>query len=458
MKGYTLKDFCRFCSELKTEDGKPLEVEPFERRILRDHFAGAIEEVVILGKKNGKSTIFGALSLFHLENWPDPEVDIGASSRDQATILFNQAANMVTRSGLEDRFDIKGGYRHIRLRSQPSSRIRVLAADAKTADGVIPTLALVDELHRHPNGDLYGVFRDGLDARDGRMVTMSTAGAKEDSPLGGLRKKAQVLPSFKRKGAYSTARTKDGSFVLHEWSLTEDDDLHDLKLVKKANPASWQTIPKLRRRMESPAMTPGRWARFACGVWTEGEEPWLEPQEWDRLKVDIGRVEPGEEVFVAVAVGINPGLAIVANRSEGVAVKAEVFEGDPPLKEMEARLIELSHEYAVREVTWGQTQFQRSEEYLSEQGLETVEFPYRPARLSLASLTLKRLIQEKSLRHDGDPKLRSQVMAGLTKETEEGWRLVPSNHSRALIALAVACHRATQTEDPAPLIVVGSVG
>ncbi len=30
-------------------------------------------------------------------------------------------------------------------------------------DGLIFTLGLIDELHRHRNSDLYGIFRDGLD-------------------------------------------------------------------------------------------------------------------------------------------------------------------------------------------------------------------------------------------------------------------------------------------------------
>ena len=59
-------------------------------------------------------------------------------------------------------------------------RVRVLASDVDTADGVIPTLALVDELHRHKSADLYGVFRDGLGPRGGRMITISTAGDDSD--------------------------------------------------------------------------------------------------------------------------------------------------------------------------------------------------------------------------------------------------------------------------------------
>lgn len=447
--GYSLPRFEKFCLELKTENGRPLTVEPFQRRILRDHFAGTIEEVVILPKKNGKSTIFSALALFHLENWPDPdpEVVIGASSRDQATILFNQAAAMVDRSNLGHRFIVKRGYRHIRLAGNPIARIRVLAADAKTADGVIPTLALVDELHRHPSGDLYGVFRDGLDGRDGRMVTMSTAGLVEASPLGELRARAAMLPTFRRRGAYSGARAPGATFVLHEWSLRDDQDLEDLQLVKKANPASWHTIAKLRARLESPSMTPGRWARFACGVWTGGEEPWLEAPMWDRLKVDIGKVEPGEKVWAAVVVGTNPGIVIAAPRAdEGAAVKAFVYAGAVPLETIENELVELADQYEVAEVAFDRVGFQRSAELLEERGLPMVEVPHSPERLSIVSMTLHRLIESKKLRHDGDSALRAQVLAGSTKETERGWRLIISNQTRALIAMAIASHQATELD------------
>lgn len=450
---YTLARFLRFCSELRTEDGRPLKIEPFQKRILKDHFAGTTEEVVILPKKNGKSTVFAALALFHLETWEEPEVVIGASSRDQATILFNQAAKMVARSGLESRFDVKGGYRHIRLRANPSAHIRVLAADAKTADGVIPTLALVDELHRHPSGDLYGVFRDGLDARNGRMVTMSTAGLQEDSALGLLRKRAKEI-GYSRKGAYAHAASRDGSFVLHEWSLEDTDDLDDLKLVKKANPASWQTIPKLRARKESPAMTPGRWARFACGVWTEGEDPWVEAKKWDALKVDIGRVAEGESVCVAVDVGVNPGIALAAPRADdGVAVKVEVFEGDIPLEVIENRLVELSEIYQLREVSYDKANFLRSAELLEQRGLPMIEMPHSPERLSIVSTTLRELIEGNRLRHDGDDALRAQVLAGTIKETERGWRLIKSYRTRGLIALAVAAHQATQTHNSPEIMV-----
>lgn len=460
MSQYTLAGFVRFCEGLILDNGQRMRLEPFEKRILREHFGGAHEVVIILPKKNYKTTLMAALSLYHLWVVEDAECVIAASSRDQAGILFNQAIGLVRRSGIEDRFAVRTGIREIRLQdpenprqkfagSGPPGRVRILAADASTADGVIPTLALVDELHRHPSGELYGVFRDGLDARDGRMVTISTAGIGEESPLGILRDRAHRFETFKRKGVYNHAVSPDGSFVLHEWCLGEDDDRTDMRLVKKANPAAHHTVESLRRRFESPTMTPGRWARFACGVWTGAEEPWLEAGVWDSLAVDIGGVAEGEPVWAAVSAGVNPAIVVAAQREdEAAAVRSFIWEGEVSLETLENWLVSLADTYEVREVAYDRVEFQRSAELLEARGLPMVEHPHSPERLSIVSQTLHRLIQQGDLAHDGDPALRVQVNGAVTKETERGWRLLKSPSSRGLIAMAVAVHQATQVASP----------
>ena len=72
--------------------------------------------------------------------------------------------------GLQERLLVQARLPRDPVARATPGRIRVLAADVDTADGVIPTLALVDELHRHASAGLYGVFRDGLGPRDGQMV------------------------------------------------------------------------------------------------------------------------------------------------------------------------------------------------------------------------------------------------------------------------------------------------
>lgn len=83
-----------------------------------------------------------------------------------------------------------------------------------------------------------------------------------------------------------------------------------------------------------------------------------------------------------------------------------------------------------------------------------IEVPQRPIRLAAATATLWRLVSARLLHHDGNPELRAQVLAGQTKETTSGWRLEPTAQTSALVALAMACHRATSPPDEAPAFVV----
>lgn len=453
---YALADFARFVGTLKPDTGGKMRLEPFQRRMLKEFFAGAIETVIILPKKNGKTSILAALALFHLREIPDAECVIGAASRDQATILFTQAAGLVDRSGLSYLFDVKGGYRHIRLVSNPSARIRVLAADANTADGVIPTLALVDELHRHPSGELYGVFRDGLGPRGGQMLTISTAGANLDSPLGVLRTAAHKLDRFERdeKAKRTRATSDDGSFVLHEWCLDPADDPADIGLVKKANPASWQSIKGLRQRLDSPSTTPWQWLRFACGVWTEGEEPWIDPRSWDVLADATRDIPEGAPSWLGVDLGVrhdSTAIAIAHVAADGmVIVRAEIMkpEGVLPIERVEAKIREVAARYTVQKIAYDPWSFRRSAEILEGEGLPMEEYPQSAERMSIASAALYRVIDAGILRHDGNPVLRSHVLSGVTKETERGWRLQKDPRSRrsidALIALTMAVQMATE--------------
>src|SRR3990172_7556491 len=93
-----LDTFARFCGALSLEDGSPFLLERVPRTMLRDFFAGATETVIIVGKKNGKSSLLAALALFHLVTTPDAECVVAAASRDQAGILFDQAGGYVRRS------------------------------------------------------------------------------------------------------------------------------------------------------------------------------------------------------------------------------------------------------------------------------------------------------------------------------------------------------------------------
>ena len=267
-----IEDFERFCfEELRTENFDALRLYDEELVMLEQYFAGIRETLILVPKKNGKSSLLGAVNVHRLKRQWNASCALAAASRDQAMVLFDQMRGFIQRNpALADDLTVLRGHREIRRGPQRdfTGLIKVFAADADTADGWLGHLATIDELHRQKSLALYGVFRDGLGPLDGQMLTISTAGDHEDSPLGEMRKQAYAMPGLKRNGAYRTV--SNDIFVMHEWALDGTDDLSDIALVKTANPAPWQTENKLRERHDSPTMTPEQWARFAAGIWGQG--------------------------------------------------------------------------------------------------------------------------------------------------------------------------------------------
>lgn len=435
---------------LTLEDGQPVELYDGQRAMLRDYFAGTTETLILVPKKNGKTTLLAALALFHLVTTPDAECVIAAASRDQAQIMLRQARGFIRRSpGLQQRMVVK--QREIESR-RDEGRIRVLAADADTADGVLPTLALVDELHRHKSSELYGVFRDGLGPRDGRLITISTAADDESSPLGVMRKAAYELPEVRRDGAYRYCRSSDGGYVMHEWALEPDQDRSDMRVVKEANPAPWQTVEALRRRHDSPSMTSWQWARFACGVWLQGEDSAINPVEW-AARGKRGREIPGG---ADVSLGIDLGwkwdtTAVVplarveeAWRYDRPAVLVPPRDGTSlPVDAVMDRVLEFAERWQVRRVVLdpnadGEHLAARIENELPD--VDVVAHSQRPEPMALAAQRFAAAIRDGSLEHPADDVFTAHVLAAVAKRVPgtDKWRFAKKRKAiDALIAAAM---------------------
>ena len=443
--------FLEFCKHIG------LSLEPFQKRLVRPYFAGRLEIVAILPFGNGKSTLLAALGLHHMLTTEKAECIVAASAADQAAIIFDQ---MVMLIGDEDEaaslpLDAKRGIRAIYHKGigpnrRPLGRIRVISADVKKNSGAIPTLVLVDELQAHPDGFLYNMFRGRLKKRNAQMVTISNAGWDEDSFLAQVRLKAHESESFTRKGMMNHARV--GSMEFFEWCLTDRDNPKNVTLVKKANPLPNVTKESLREWLESPGLIQAEWLRGACGIWTMAQQPWLQPEDWDRLKVDVGALTSGDPVVMAVRVGAGAGIALASPREDGrIAVAAKIIpapeQGRMSLEGLEWTIRRLAEEYNVQQVLYDPKSFMRSAEILQQAGIPMVEAPQVPVRYAEATATLWRLIAAGLIVHDGDEALRREVLAGQTKETEQGWRLVATEQTRSLIALALAVHSASALMD-----------
>jgi phage terminase large subunit-like protein len=447
----TLDDFREFCKQaLTVNEGGPLLVEPFQETMLSDYFGGTRSTVILISKKNGKTSLLGALALFHLLTVEDAECVIAAASRDQAAIMLRQIRGFIRRN--RELAEILEVTQRVISCEETGGQIRILASDVDTVDGAIPTLVLIDELHRHKNPDVYGVLRDGLGPRDGRMVTISTAGDDENSPLGVLRQKAYQASGMKRDGAYRYVRTRD--FCLHEWALDPEDNRDDLEVVKTANPASWQTIEELRRRKEDPSMMAWQWARFACGVWMAGEESAISEKEW-RACAGAEEIPPGT---VGVLVGVDlaqkwdtTAFVPVAKLEDKAVVGKPSILTPPqdgtslPYEEVWAVAQQMADKYPgcrfVFDPTRGGEQlFQQIEGEI--EGVEAIVHSQDPRPMALAAERLVGAISERKIAHPDDPELNAHVLSAAAYFVGDRWKFVKQKRKKmpidGVIALAMA--------------------
>lgn len=135
-------------------------------------------------KKNGKSTLVSGLVLYHLiaDAEPGPKVFCNAYDREQASIVFDEAAAMVRASpSLAKRLDLVETKKEIRWR-KVNGRIKANSADVPSKDGANASFVVFDELHRQETWDLWRMFRyAGVSRSQPLTLSITTAGVDRQS-------------------------------------------------------------------------------------------------------------------------------------------------------------------------------------------------------------------------------------------------------------------------------------
>jgi phage terminase large subunit-like protein len=300
-KPFTLDHFRRYCSKLTLDNGSKWELEPFQEEIAADILAGYREVWVIIPEGNAKTTLLAGVALYHADFTPSPWVPVGAASRDQAEILFGQAAGFVERSkDLQGRFRVYEGYRKIKCHTGGKG-IKVYAYDPKTGDGVIPTLALVDELHRHDDLRLYRLWKGKLNKRGGQIVTISTAG-EPGAPFEEMRETIREKASDRRRdGAH--LRAEGVNLVYHEWMVEDRDMARDIPSVKAANPLAGIDETYLGEKLTSQTLDFGEdWLRLTCNIPSRSTQVAIPESDWDACQTS-------EEIPEGVPIGVGADFA-----------------------------------------------------------------------------------------------------------------------------------------------------
>ena len=170
----------------------------WQRKVLRDLYGTVQAETglrqyrigfVSMAKKQGKSFLIGGLPIYHLlmENEVRPEAYGAAAAKDQAGIVFKAAAQFVKANPvLSERIKLLESTKRM-LRRDGGGSYAVLSADGDVQDGIEPSLAVLDELHRWKTAKadtLYDVITKGVISRhEPLVVEVTTAGEQYESPL-----------------------------------------------------------------------------------------------------------------------------------------------------------------------------------------------------------------------------------------------------------------------------------
>jgi phage terminase large subunit-like protein len=296
---FTVDHFRRWALELTLDNGKPWLVEPYFEAFVEDYLAGLRENWLLVPEANAKTTGVAGLAVYLLEFRDCAEIPWAASARDQAEIGYRQAAGFIRRSDrLSELMRCYDGYRRI-VNLESGGRIQVFAADDRTGDGVIPTDAFLDELHRHPDLRLYRTWQGKLDKRGGQMATISTAGEPGSDFEDTRTTIRQTTPLVESRPGF--VRCRSDAIAFHEYAVPEGGDVEDMAAVKLANPFGAITVESLKRKRESPTMTLAHWTRFSCNIATRSEMAAIMESEWADAATDE-QIPEGAEVWLGLDV------------------------------------------------------------------------------------------------------------------------------------------------------------
>ena len=175
-----------FCKHSKGRwGGKPLKLELWEKALVAAAFGFVdaqtglrryTEVVLIVARKNGKSTLAAAIGLYLMiaDGEAGAEVYNTATKKDQAKIIWLEAKRMVRKSPALRRRIKPLVAEMVGLGDYDGCVMKPLGADSDTQDGLNVHGSTMDEIHAWPGLDLYNVVVDGMSAREQPMNLITT--------------------------------------------------------------------------------------------------------------------------------------------------------------------------------------------------------------------------------------------------------------------------------------------
>ncbi len=389
-------------------------------------------------RKSGKSTLAAGLSLYHLfaDAEYGAEVYCAASSREQASLIFDIAASMVEMSpALRARAAVTRHQKTIRDK-QTNSILKALSALVPHLHGLSTSFAVIDEIAQQPNRDLYDVLTSSVGARRQPLIlSIGTAGWDEHSIAFELYKHAQQVLS----GA-----VQDPAFFALVKELPADGDWTDEALWPMANPGldDFRDREELRQTCERAKLVPSQQNTFRnlyCNQWVKTETRWLSLVDWDAcppVDVDlIGRTcyagldlsSTRDVTALVLAFPLDDGTVALLPRFwlPGDGLKDRCRRDRVPYDQWEKQgVIELTagnyvdfsaveqglrearDKYDLRCVAYDPWSAKQLAQRMQGEGIPVAEFPQTISHFAEPTRAFEKRVLARTFRHGGNPMLR----------------------------------------------------
>lgn len=431
--------------------GTPFWLLPWQEQLIRDIF-GIVKPdgnrqfrtaFVEICKKVGKSELAAAVALYllYVDNEPSAEVYGAAADRQQASIVFDVAKQMVEMSpALMKRSKLMGATKRI-VNYSNAGYYQVLSAEVGGKHGFSVSGLVFDEIHTQPNRQLYDVLTKGSsDARQNPLhFIITTAGNDRHSIAYELHTKAVDILEGRRV---------DPTFYPLVYGLKDDEDWEDEANWYKVNPSLGYTvdIERLRDAYREAKQNPAdeitfKWLR--CNMWVSSTVAWIpdaiymrgnEPIDMDALAgrdcyagLDLSSTgditalvlifppRDEEEKYVLLPYFWIPEETI-PRRVKANSVPYDIWEKQGYIMSTEGNVIHydfiekfimyLSEKYHILEIAvdrWNATQMIQN---LEGEGFTIVPFGQGFSSMSAPTKEFYRLLMEGRIIHGGNPVLR----------------------------------------------------
>lgn len=284
--------------------GKPFILELWQKALVAATF-GIVHKIdgtrkyqevmLVVGRKNGKSTLAAAIGLYMqmADGEPGPEVYAVATKKDQAKIIWLEAKRMVRKSpSLRKRMktlvaEINSDFN--------DSFFRPLGRDSDSLDGLNVHCALLDEIHAWKDVNLYDVVVDGTTAREEPLVFITTtAGTVRESVFDIKYDEAErIINGFEDPDGYKNERFLP---VIYELDNRKEWQIEDCWYQANPGLGTIKQLDQLRNKVNKAKANPLLVKNLLCKDFNIREttsEAWLTFEQLNNpATYDLEKLKP----------------------------------------------------------------------------------------------------------------------------------------------------------------------